>query len=275
MTANPPLPPGACDCHMHLYEDGRALAAAATFQPPHAPLPAYRAMQQALGLTRVVLVQPNGYGFDNSLMLEGLAQLGSSARAVVVVPPDVSDAELQRLHALGVRGVRFMLIAGAGGALGWDALPTMAARIAPLGWNINLQLDGRELPQRRALIDSLPGKLVIDHTGKFLEPVPPTDPAFQALLAVVARPQRWVKLSAPYETSKLGPPHYGDVALLARALLKAHPDRCLWASNWPHPNRNPVPADADMLALLSEWTDGDTRLRDRVLVDNPAALYGF
>ncbi len=84
-----------------------------------------------------------------------------------------------------------------------------------------------------------------------------------------------VRASAPYETSKLGPPHYADVAVLAKALLKAHPDRCLWASNWPHPNRNPVPADADMLALLTAWADGDTRLRNRVLVDNPAALYGF
>jgi D-galactarolactone isomerase len=260
---------------MHIYDEGRPLAATSTFKPPHAPLSAYRKMQQALGLTRVVLVQPNGYAFDNSLMLEALAQLGGSARAIATVPPDVSDAELQRLHTLGVRGVRFMMIAGAGGPLGWDALPAMAARIAPLGWNINLQLDGRDLPQRQALIDSLPGKLVIDHTGKFLEPVPPTDPAFLALLDVLARPHRWVKLSAPYETSKVGPPHYGDVAVLAKALLLARPSRCLWASNWPHPNRVPVPADADLLALLNEWTDDDVRLRDRVLVDNPAALYGF
>jgi D-galactarolactone isomerase len=260
---------------MHIYEDGRPLAATSTFKPPHAPLSAYRRMQQALGLSRVVLVQPNGYAFDNSLMLESLAQLGAAARAIATVPADVSDAELQRLHALGVRGLRFMMIAGAGGPMSWDVLHQMAARIAPLGWNINLQLDGRELPQRRALIDALPGKLVIDHTGKFLEPVPPADPAFQALLAVLERDQRWVKLSAPYETSKVGPPHYDDVAALARTLLQTHPDRCLWASNWPHPNRSPVPADADLLALLGDWTEGDTRLRDRVLVDNPAVLYGF
>lgn len=133
MTSNPSIPHGACDCHMHVYEDGRPLAPASTFKPPHAPLSAYRRMQQALGLSRVVLVQPNGYGFDNSLMLESLAQLGGAgagARAIATVPADVSDAELQRLHALGVRGLRFMLIAGAGGPVGWDTLPTMAARIA-------------------------------------------------------------------------------------------------------------------------------------------------
>jgi D-galactarolactone isomerase len=278
MTSNTSLPPGACDCHMHIYEDDRPLAATSTFKPPHAPLSAYRRMQEALGLTRVVLVQPNGYGFDNGLMLESLAQLGgagANARAIATVPTDVSDAEMHRLHGLGVRGLRFMLIAGAGGPMSWDDLPKMAARIAPLGWNINLQLDGRELPQRKALIDALPGKVVIDHTGKFLEPVPSSDPAFHALLAVLEREQRWVKLSAPYETSKIGPPRYDDVAVLARALLKAHPDRCLWASNWPHPNRSPAPADADLLALLGDWTGGDVRLRNRVLSDNPAALYGF
>ena len=120
----------------------------------------------------------------------------------------------------------------------------------------------------------MPGKVVIDHTGKFLEPVSTDHPAFQSLLAVLERPDRWVKLSAPYETSKTGAPAYDDVAALARALLAAHPDRCLWASNWPHPNRNPVPSDAAMLALLRDWT-GTGQLFERVLVHNPAAVYGF
>ena len=272
MTASTPA--GACDCHMHIYEDGFPLAPTATFKPPHGPLSAYRQVQAELGLQRVVIVQPTGYGFDNRCTLGALAAVGDTARAVVIVPPEVSDAELQRLHAAGVRGVRFMMIAGGGGPLAWESLPTMAARIAPLGWVINLQLDGRELPQRQALIDSLPGKVVIDHTGKFMVPVPPTDPAFKALLAVLAREQRWVKLSAPYETSISGPPHYEDVALLAKALLKAHPDRCVWASNWPHPNRNPPPATQAMLDLLAEWAP-DAALRERVLVRNPAALYDF
>jgi D-galactarolactone isomerase len=270
----PPTPAGACDCHVHVFEDGYPLAPTATFTPPHAPLSAYRQVQKALGLARVVLVQPTGYGFDNSCLLAALAQLGSDARGIAVVPPDVSDDELKRLHEAGVRGVRYFMLAGAGGVLPWDSLEAMAARIAPLGWMINLQLDGRELPRRKALIDRLPGKLVIDHTGKFLEPVRPDDAAFKALLAVLDKPDRWVKLSAPYETSKLGPPHYDDVAVLAKALAAAHPDRCLWASNWPHPNRVPMPADAHMLALLSEWVE-DEAVRTQILVGNPAQLYGF
>ncbi|HEY2929269.1 amidohydrolase family protein [Piscinibacter sp.] len=276
--ATPPLPStprGACDCHVHIYEHGYPLAPTATFKPPHAPVSAYRQVQQALGLERVVLVQPLGYGFDNRCLLDALAQLGSdAARGIAIVPPEVSDDELARLHHAGVRGVRYMMLAGAGGPLTWDTLEAMAARIAPLGWTINLQLDGRELPQRKALIDRLPGKVVIDHTGKFMEPVPPSDAAFKALLAVLDQGERWVKLSAPYETSRVGPPHYDDVAVLAKALVEAHPDRCLWASNWPHPNRVQVPADADLLGLLGEWV-GDEGVRERVLVGNAVGVYGF
>jgi D-galactarolactone isomerase len=270
----PPTPANACDCHMHIYDNAYPLASTATFKPPHAPVAEYKKVQQALGLRRVILVQPTGYGFDNRCMLDAMPAFGADARAICVIAPDTPDSELERLHAAGVRGVRFMMIAGVGGVLPWEALEQMAARIAPLGWNINLQLDGRELPQRKALIDRVPGKLVIDHTGKFLEPVAPEHESFKALLDVLDRPERWVKLSAPYETSKVGPPHYEDVGVLARSLLRTHPDRCLWASNWPHPNRNPPPPSEAMLALLDEWTN-DAKLSERVLVANPEQLYGF
>lgn len=271
---NPALPRGACDCHVHIYEDGYPLAPTATFRPPAAPLAAYRGMQAALGLDRVVLVQPTGYGFDNRCLLQALEALGARGRGIVVVPTWITDAELDDLHAAGVRGIRFMMLPGAGGALPWDALEPLAARIAPLGWNVNLQLDGRELPEIRARLDRLPGRLVIDHTGKFLVPPSTGDAAFKALQKLLDRPDRWVKLSAPYETSKAGPPRYEDVGALAKALVRSHPDRCLWASNWPHPNRDPRPADADMLALLDDWA-GDAATRERILVANPAAVYGF
>ncbi len=274
----PQLPAGACDCHVHVYEPGFPAASTATFAVPEGPLADYRHVQQALGLQRVVLVQPTGYGADNRCLLGALAGLGDAGRGVAVVPPEVSDAELQSLHRAGVRGVRFMMIPGSGGLLPWDALEPMAARLAPLGWTINLQLDGRTLPERLGRLQRLPGKLVIDHTGKFLEPVPPDDPAFRALLTLLDAPGRWVKLSAPYETSRSGPPAFEDVATLARVLLRTHPDRCLWASNWPHPNRNPRPADADMLALLAAWcaeSGGGDALFARVLGPNAAAAFDF
>jgi len=274
MTMTTTMPRGACDCHVHIYEDGYPLAPTATFTPPHAPLSAYRQMQRALGLECVVLVQPTGYGFDNACLLAALAQLGAAARGVAVLPADVGDAQLQRLHERGVRGVRFMMLAGAGGLLPWNALPGMAARIAPLGWTLHLQLDGRELPQHQAVIDRLPGKLVIDHTGKFIEPVALDDPAFKALQSLLDREGRWVKLAAPYETSKAGPPHYDDVSALARALVRSHPQRCLWASNWPHPNRVPAPSGAALLALLSDWAPNDAD-REAILVGNAVAACGF
>jgi len=272
MTPKLVAPPLACDCHMHVYDERFAVLPSAPFKPPHAPVEAYRAVQRELGLQRVIVVQPIGYGFDNTCTLESMAALGPEARGVAIVRPDVSDAELQRLHELGVRGVRFMMLPG--GPLGWDELEPMAARIAPLGWNINLQLDGRTLPEHEAMLRRLPCRLVIDHNGKFLEPVAPEHPSFRCLLGLLDTGRVWVKLSAPYETSKIGAPHYDDVAVLAKAMARTNPQRCLWASNWPHPNQPRLPECAAMLDLLLEWADSDTTRR-QILSDNPAQLYGY
>jgi D-galactarolactone isomerase len=264
--------PDACDCHMHIYEDRFPLVPQATFKPPHAPLTDYLQVQRALGLSRAVIVQPNGYGFDNTCTLEALASLGDVARGIATVPPDVTDVELERLTRAGVRGVRFHLLPG--GMLTWDSLEPMAARIAAFGWHVQLQLDGRELPRYEATLQRLPVPLVIDHNGKFLEPVAIDHPGFKALLRLLAGGNTWVKLSAPYETSRDGPPRYSDVGALAKALVQANPERCVWASNWPHPGRKPPPDTSDLLELLREWAPDDATRR-RILVDNPAALYGF
>lgn len=265
-------PANTCDCHMHIYEDRFPLAPNATFKPPHSPLSAYRAVQDELGLTRVVVVQPSGYGFDNDCTMEAVAAVGANARAVVVVPPEVEDSELERLTGAGARGLRYFMLPG--GILPWDKLEIMAARVAAFGWHVQLQFDGRELPEREAMLRRLPCRIVIDHNGKFLEPVAVDDPAFASLLRLLERGNVWVKLAAPYETSKVGPPRYDDVGALAKALVQANPQRCVWASNWPHPNRNPLPSNAGLLDLLLEWAP-DVATRQRILVDNPAQLYGF
>jgi D-galactarolactone isomerase len=267
-----PLPPGACDCHFHTFDERRPLSPTATFKPPHAPVSAYQEMQRELGLTRAVAVQPTGYTFDNSLLLDAMEQLGPQSRGIAVIEPGTSDARIEELHQAGVRGVRYMMLAG--GVLPWDTLEAMSARIASWGWNINLQLDGRTLPQNLELLSRLQARLVIDHTGKFLEPVAPDSPMFGALLQLLDAGRCWVKLSAPYETSREGPPRYADVGRLARLLAHRYPQRCLWASNWPHPNQDPAPSSQVMLDLLSEWAP-DTPTRLSILVDNPALLYGF
>lgn len=191
---------GACDCHIHVYEEGYPLAASATFTPPPAPASTYREVQRGLGLSRAIVVQPTGYGFDNRCTLAAIAQLGDGARGVAVVPPDVSDDELQRLHGAGIRGVRFMMLSG--GVLPWSVLKDMSARIAPMGWNINLQLDGHTLPAHEAMLASLPSNLVIDHLGKFLAPVTPESEGFASLCRLLDGPRCWIKLSAPYESSR-------------------------------------------------------------------------
>ncbi|MEK6347247.1 MAG: amidohydrolase family protein [Burkholderia sp.] len=263
---------GACDCHIHVYAPGYPLAPSATFTPPPAPASAYGEIRCALGLSRTIVVQPTGYGFDNRCTLDAIAQLGSGARGVAVVPHDVDAAELERLHAGGMRGVRFMMLPG--GLQGWDVLDGLAARIAPLGWHVNLQLDGRLLPEHEAQLATLPTQLVIDHLGKFLGPVTHDGAAFAALCRLLDTGRCWVKLSAPYESSRSGPPAYDDVAWIARELAARYPERCLWASNWPHPNVAPTPDNAQLL----DWALGamaDKATRHRILVENPAALYGF
>jgi D-galactarolactone isomerase len=265
-------PAGACDCHMHIYDDRYPTVSTAAFPNPSAPLPEYRKVQRQLRLERVIVVQPSGYGFDNQCTLEAVEALGPSARAIVVIKPETPAAELSRLHAMGARGVRFHMLPG--GVLPWDALEAMAARVAPLGWHIQLQLDGRTLPEYEARLGKLPCDLVIDHNGKFLEPVATDHPGFQVLLRLLASGRCWMKVSAPYETSKIGPPRYEDVAVLARALIEAAPERCVWASNWPHPNRKTLPDNAALLDLLLDWAGSDA-VRRRILADNPARLYGF
>lgn len=266
------VPEGACDCHIHIYEDRFPVVPQAVFKPPHAPLADYLAVRKALGLSRVVVVQPNGYGYDNTCTLEAMAALGNTARGVAIVPPDTPDAELERLTRAGVRGIRYFLLPG--GILGWDSLETMAARVRSFGWHVQLQLDGRELPRYEEALARLPVPLVIDHNGKFLDPVQTSHPGFQSLVRLLRAGNTWVKLSAPYETSKAGPPHYADVGVLARGLVAANPERCVWATNWPHPAQSPRPESAPLLDLLLEWADDDAT-RSRILVDNPARLYGF
>jgi D-galactarolactone isomerase len=279
MSAAPPpaprlkAPPGACDTHLHIYDPRFPFMPGALIAPPPALVSDYRTLQQRLGLERVVIVQPSGYGTDNRCTLEAAAAFGKNGRCVVVVDTAVRDNELERLTAGGARGIRFFMLPG--GILSWEILERMAARVHGFGWHVQLQLDGRLLPEREALLKRLPCDLVIDHVGKFLEPVPTTHPAFLALLRLLETGRCWVKLSAPYETSRTGPPGYRDVGALAETLVRVAPDRMLWASNWPHPSAGAdKPDDAALLDLLLEWSPDET-VRRHILNDNPAKLYGF
>src|ERR1043165_9720160 len=162
-------PAGACDTHMHIYDGRYPSAPTAPFTPPDALVPDYLKVRARLGITRTVVVQPSTYGKDNSCTLAAIAALGDGARGIAVVDQTVTDTELDRLTTAGIRGIRFHMLPG--GALPWDILETMAARVRNFGWHVQLQLDGRTLPDREALLKKLPGTLVVDHVGKLLETV--------------------------------------------------------------------------------------------------------
>ena len=264
-------PAGACDCHIHVFEADAPRGPGAA--PAWATVSAYKEMRERIGVSRTVVVQGGAYRTDNQVLLRGLKELGDSARGVAAVDQTATDAELHALTDAGVRGARFHMLPG--GFLSWEDLPLVASRIAPFGWHIQLQMDGRHLHEREELIAGLPTEVMIDHVGKFLEPVTPDHPGFQALLRLLANGRTWLKLAAPYEVSKAGGPRYEDVGALAKAAAAAAPDRVVWASNWPHASRSEgLPDDRDLLDLLAEWVP-DASARKAVLVDNPARLYGF
>jgi D-galactarolactone isomerase len=256
---------------MHFY-DARFVAAPTTvLRPPDATVDEYRELQRSLGIERVVIVQPTTYGFDNSCQFEAAVQFGDAARLVVIVDEHTSPAELERLDALGARGARFHMLAGA--PLGFESMLPVAEAVTELGWHVQLQMNGRELGERLDLLESLPCPLVVDHVGRFMPPPPPDDPLVELLLRLIDSGRCWVKLSAPYESTHDGAPHYPTVTALARRLVAHAPERLLWATNWPHPGQDPLGV-ADLLALRDEWLPTEA-LRRQVLVDNPSELYGF
>lgn len=267
-------PPGACDCHMHFFGDQWPLAANARKREPEASVAQYRQVQARLGLERVVVVQPTAYGRDNRCTLAAMAELGDCARGVAVIDDSISDTELAALDCAGIRGVRFRMLDKP--ELPWELLGTLAHRVAGYGWHIQFQMDGRLLHEREDLLRAMPCPLVIEHIGKFLEPVPESHPGFQSLLRLLDTGSVWVKLSGAYMLSHSGPPFYDDIGVLAKALVRQFPQRMVWASNWPHPlpSRTQPPDEATLLDVLLDWAP-DAAIRQQILAGNPAALYGF
>jgi len=267
-------PRDSCDCNLHIYDPKAPLAPTAMGPGPGwATLMAYQAVQARLGIRRSVVVQPTAYGLDNSVTERAIRALGrGSTRGVAVVDADVTAVELKRLTEAGFCGARFQMLPG--GAVPWEMLEPVAAKVAAFDWSIHLQMDGRLLADREDLLKRLPATLVIDHVGKFLEPVPVSHPGFSTLLRLLERDRVWMKLCAPYEVSKEGPPLYPDVGALAKAAAAHRPDRMVWATNWPHVSVKTPPDDAALLDLLLDWVP-DEATRHEILVDNPARLYRF
>ncbi len=268
-------PAGMVDTAIHVYDSKFKVAPTAIFNPPPAPAEEYLKVCARLGIARTIVVQPTAYGTDNTCTLEAIEKIGPArTRGVAVIDPSVTDAELDRLTRAGIRGIRFFMMPG--GVLSWDDVDKLAQRVTSFGWNLNLQLDGRTFPEYEDRVKRWPGTLVIDHTGKFLEPVGVDHPGVKTIQRLLENGRTYLKLAGPYETSKKGPPHYEDVRALAQTFVKTAPERIMWASNWPMPNPpgGIKPDDAAMLDIMLDWVP-DEKIRNRILVDNPARLYGF
>jgi D-galactarolactone isomerase len=269
-----PVPPGACDCHFHVYEPQFPLTHPGGSTPLlSGTLNDYRVVRERLGLTRAVVVQPGAYGFDNRCTLGAMAALGEDARGVAIVDPQAPDAEFGRLTRLGVKGVRYHMMHSP--ALAWETLTRMAARVSAFGWHVQLQCEPPALLAHAQILAGLPCDLVIDHMGRFRQPLAAHDAAWRFLRRLIDGGRCWVKVSAPYHGSRSGPPRYEDRGALARELIRAAPERMVWATNWPHPSvRENFPDEAALLDLLADWTP-DEATRHAILVGNPARLYGF
>lgn len=272
------FPAKACDCHAHICGPAAEFpyVPERIYTPPDA-LPAdYIALMETLGIARAVLVQPSVYGADNAVLLAALARLGERARGVAVVKDDVDDAELERLHSLGIRGIRLNLVdvADPGAALPLAAARALAERIRPLGWHMEFLIHVDDSPDLDAQLAGFPVDVVFGHLGYFRPGQSPDIPGFQALVRLLAGGRAWVKLTAPYRISELDVP-YADTDPFARALFATAPDRLVWGSDWPHVMvEGTMPNDGDLCDILRRWAGGDGMLR-KVLVENPARLYGF
>lgn len=272
------LPPLACDAHAHVFGPWSEYPYAKTriYTPPDAPPATYQALLATLGVQRAVLIQPSVYGTDNRAMLDAMAAMGARCRGVAVVEYDVSDGEIERLHAAGVRGVRVNVVdvKENKGVIDTAPLAALARRIQPLGWHVEFLMHADEFPRLDRIFADFPVPIVLGHLGYMRTDKGLQDAGFQAMLRLMKEGRCWVKLTGPYRIS-VGKLPYADVMPFAHALLEAAPRQVVWGTDWPHVMvKSGMPNDGDLANLLAEWVP-DAKLREQVLVANPARLYGF
>lgn len=285
------VPPGATDCHLHVFgpEARYPWAARRAYTPPDALLAQYDAAAAQVGLERAVLVQPTVYGTDNRAMLDALRALGPArARGVAVIGPEVDSAALAAMARQGVRGARLVTHPQAEPASVAPRIAALADRLAPLGWHLELLVTAPMIAALAERIAALPVPVVFGHMGLPRAAGGLDQPGFAALRALLrdGGGQCWAKLSGAYRVSA-EPAGFGDSRAFARALYDANPRRVVWGSDWPHTGERVDSTkgaagrvsfrDLDLGALLGLLADSlpDAASLHRVLVDNPAVLYGF
>jgi len=269
-------PPGACDSHIHIYDPRFKMKWPKLRAVTDASVEQFRLLQKRLGTSRAVVVQPAAYGTDNAVTVDAIAQLGiANARGIAVCHPTVTDTELVAMNKGGIRGLRFTLHEPRTAVTSVEMIEPLAHRAHRLGWHVQLHLRAEQIVLWADLIEKLPGTIVLDHMARLPQPQGPRHPALAIVKRLIDKGSTWVKLSGAYLETQVGPPRYADVKSVARALVEHAPERCVWGSDWPHPTEpHTKPDDAVLFDLVQEWTvDEVTRIR--IMVDNPAKLYGF
>ena len=273
--------PLGCDCHFHVFGPAERYPYGADlrYAPPHAPLDDYLALARKLGIERFVFVQPSAYGRDNRCMLDAMREIGASCRGIVDIDENVPDAELDRLHALGVRGVRINVSPVKPPEAGFAAkmLPRIErfrARFAEIGWQLDFLTPGWLTRDLMPTLRQLNIGFTLGHFGMFLAKDGVQQPGFQQLLDLLRNgPGRcWVKITGVYRMSAMK--GFADVAPMARALIEAAPDRIIWGSDYPHLSFADKVSSVELWNLLGKWAP-DAATRRRILVDNPQRLFGF
>ena len=272
------VPRGACDTHAHVfcpaqkypYQENRA------YTPIENPIGDLRAMHAALGIERLVLVQASVHGTDSRAVLDAVATDPERLRCIVAVKEDVTDRELRDMHEGGARGIRVNLVDKGGMPYSsLDALHRIGDRIAPLGWHVELLVHVEENDELEALVKRLQVPVSVGHVGYTKAALGLQHPGYQRFLGLLRDGFFWVKLTGQYRISARDHAPYYDVVPFAQAVVEAAPERIVWGSDWPHVVYwKSMPNDGDLLNELAVWVP-DAAVRNRILVDNPARLYGF
>jgi len=284
------VPAGACDCHTHIHGDPEKFPffAARTYTPELASPEEMTALHKALHIDRVVIVTPSVYGPDNSSTLFGMKARGATARGVVVIDGKTNESDLDTMNQAGVRGIRLNLTTGGVNdpAVGRARFQAAVERVKTRNWHVQLFTGLMMISAIKDLVASSPVPVVFDHFGGARAELGPKQPGFADLTELVRSGKAYVKISGAYRASKLAP-DYPDAAPLARALIAANSDCVVWGTDWPHPDPVTPPGrkpsevtplfqidDGRLLNQLPVWAP-DAAVRKKILVDNPARLYGF
>jgi len=275
-------PPGGCDAHFHVFGPAGRYPfnqADLRYAPPLAPIEDFLAIAKKLGTERFVFVQPSAYGRDNRCMLDAMRELGTNCRGIVDIDENAPDAELERLHALGVRGVRINVPPVKPREAGFAAkvlprIERLAGRCAEIGWQLDFLTPGWLTSELMPTLGKLSVDFTIAHFGMFFAKDGVKQPGFQALLGLLRSGERhcWVKLTGVYRVSVAK--GFADAAPMARALIEAVPDRLIWGSDYPHLSFAGKVGSIELWNLLGKWAP-DPATRRRILVDNPQALFKF